>query len=901
MRVDDTDDSFDQGKAEHFVGDYHPSDNRMIVPLIDSEAEISSEPGMWKMSAHCSATDFKLSLSPSIADSIFRLMSMYHRGKAAIAQLEEEYRNGLAQFGQGDASIAKYVEQSSIPAKLAAQQILIKMSFTFNSGIVLLSHKPLDKSIKPDRLVLPSISLWVDYTGASIGVDDSDDGGVLLVNSAVHESRNEVKPSLIPFIVDLVRRIRHQSENTLNTPTSLAKPVSPVTTPSAEQPINAGETALQAIAHAPTGRLKVRSTLRIDQSELKFSCGGGLDNMSDAMLNLTWSSGGFIANTTLGGDEVTSFAGTITGVNIQLRHEHAGPEKNCIQAGANDMAFTLAYCPSAKHGVQRGLSFVFDSSVSAQFRLDAFSAWLCFMAVWVDDVWKFGAPVKPSTPDNPEVSSTPSSPPLRLGIVVLARFRTIDFDVNLPVTRARLQIAPLTIRTLADGSKTDLEVRFGTLSLHAKGDFSGDITSEHLSMHSTRSSSRTPGNTGPSILTMSIDAGALSGSAYLEQVRIVQFHLAPTKVHLADDWSSHQADRNKDVILAFTINAGKFTTVVRLEDLPRLLGSFYDIVREAEIQETRAKIWSTPFRENKERKADQPSTITAALLQTARRTSLTGDSTGQMKLKQAMKLDLNGIDLGMFVLDRESEEYREAFHRFEIGSTSINLTRDEDEVGHRLRNIEIVIGFARMTYHKGDVAVQAEKTITDLGAMIAEIAKQGKQRAWIPHGVSVFRICICTSLMGFVQTVTMASKQIPTDSADILEHDCSLFFDTKNDSTFAAMPVFWTSAQRAYLRLEQGLDEQQHARARDRNSFLARTRRVKTETPANQDEVGYQEGPVFKRIGGSTNVPNMELLGPSTKKFWDLAEKHQLTRVGDTIPAQIHRFVTLPLEDAMDQ
>ncbi|RYF40798.1 MAG: hypothetical protein EOO38_21450, partial [Cytophagaceae bacterium] len=91
MRVDDTDDSFDQGKAEHFVGDYHPSDNRMIVPLIDSEAEISSEPGMWKMSAHCSATDFKLSLSPSIADSIFRLISMYHRGKAAIAQLEEEY------------------------------------------------------------------------------------------------------------------------------------------------------------------------------------------------------------------------------------------------------------------------------------------------------------------------------------------------------------------------------------------------------------------------------------------------------------------------------------------------------------------------------------------------------------------------------------------------------------------------------------------------------------------------------------------------------------------------------------------------------------------------------------------------------------------------------------------
>lgn len=742
-----TDGSFDQGKVEHFVGDYHPSANRMTVPLIDSEAEISSEPGTWKIASHCSATDFQLSLAPSIADNIFRLIVMYKRGKKHIAQLEEEYRNGLAQFGQGDSTVAKYVEQSSIPSKLAAQQILVKMSFTFNSGIVLLSHKPLDKSRKPDRLVLPSISLWVDYTGAAVGVDDSDEGGILLINSAIHESRNEVKPSLIPFIVDLVRRIRHHPNDLEDTTQPLVGTAAPTPASEADTTVNAGETALQAIAHAPTGRLKVRSTLRIDQSELKFSCGSSLDNLSDAILNLTWESGGFVASTTLGGDEVTSVAGTITGVTIQLRHEHAGPEKNCIQAGAKDMAFTLAYCPSARYNGQRGLSFVFDSSVSAQFRLDAYSAWLCFMAVWVDDVWKFGTPAKPIAEDTVDTSPATSAYSVRLGIVVLARFRSIDFDVSLPVTRAQLKIAPLVLRTMADGQKTDLGVQIGEMSLHAKGDLSGDITSKRLVMHSIRQSSRTKDMDGPSVLAISIDGGELSGSAYLGHTRIILFHLAPTKVFLSDDWSSQSADSDHDVVLLFNVDAGKFMGIVRAQDLPRLLGVFYDIVREAENQEKRAKSFSAPFRQTKERKADQPSAITAALLQTARKASLTGNSARQMRIKETMVFKLEALDLGAFILDNEGEGQHEEFYRFEIGATQVDLSRIRNDLNHRLRDIEITIDFARWTNHEGRRAAVAEKQGGTIVEMMAEIAKNKDQKAFFPHAVSVVEILAARSLI----------------------------------------------------------------------------------------------------------------------------------------------------------
>jgi hypothetical protein len=662
---------------------------------------------------------------------------MYHRGKTHIVQLEREYRAGLAQFGQSDSTIVKDVEQPSLHSKLAAQQIFLKMSFTFNSGVVYLSHKPLDKTVKPDRLVLPSISIWVDFTGAALGIDDVQEDGLLLVNSAIHESRNEVKPSIIPFIVDLVRRIRHHPDQF----EYIASPVTPSSSAAIANrgPPYQGSPTLIPFKEASTDRLKIRGTLRIDQSELKLACGGGVENLSDAFLNLTWSSGGFVASTTYEKDQNLpwSVGGSITGVTIQLRHEHSGPDKNCVEAAAKDMAFTVLHTPSPGSDGQDGLSIVFDTSVSAQFRLDAYSAWLCFMAVWVENVWKFGrpaiAPTRESSDQNPAAPPLPLKP--HMVIAALIRFRSIDFDVSVPVTRAALQISPLTVRTLADGQETELEVSIGILNLHGKGDISGDVTSRHLSMHSKRQSSRNKDNSSPSVLVMSIDAGDLTGNAYIDNTKIVQFQLAPSKVTLADDWVAHKANPHDDVVLAFTIDAGKFMGVVRLQELPRLLGLFYDIIREIETQESRARIWSTPYRENKEKKDDQPSTITAALLQTARKASLTGTSSGQMRIKEVLKFRLSGIDLGMFILDNEGGANREAFYRFEIGSVSANFARSRNDLHHRLRDIEVVIEFARWTTHAGHRALLAEKKAKTIGEMIADIIKDKEQKAFVPHAV----------------------------------------------------------------------------------------------------------------------------------------------------------------------
>jgi hypothetical protein len=63
----------------------------MSLPSIDSEAQMSSSPDTWMLSAHCMASDFRLSLAPDIAEGIFKLLDLYEQGKDRMKDLERHY------------------------------------------------------------------------------------------------------------------------------------------------------------------------------------------------------------------------------------------------------------------------------------------------------------------------------------------------------------------------------------------------------------------------------------------------------------------------------------------------------------------------------------------------------------------------------------------------------------------------------------------------------------------------------------------------------------------------------------------------------------------------------------------------------------------------------------------
>ena len=135
---------------------------------------MSSREDTWTLSAHCAATDFRLSLAPDVADGIFRLMDLYEQGRDRFLELERNYRSEAATATERLDSVAlKYDDEVSPTSPRKSQRIIIRMSYTFNSGIVEL-HRMVANELKKtsrrtnwlDIFHLPTISLWVDFAGA---------------------------------------------------------------------------------------------------------------------------------------------------------------------------------------------------------------------------------------------------------------------------------------------------------------------------------------------------------------------------------------------------------------------------------------------------------------------------------------------------------------------------------------------------------------------------------------------------------------------------------------------------------------------------------------------------------------------------------------------------------------
>lgn len=745
---------FDATKADQFSGVAHDSENCMVVSKIDSQAQMSTSLDLWSLAAHSSATNFKLSLSPSVVDGIFRLIALYEQGKKHVTAIGKEYRTGLAKFGQDESVIAKYVEHTPIPSKLARQKIVVRMSFYFASGVVELAKvsfiPPYGAArrtenlpatgrailMKPTELKLPGISSWVDYEGAVVGVDDNDEAAMLIVNTAIHESTNTLSPTILPFVVEMVDKIRSHQDSAVNA----SSPSSP---PAVDEVVDTtvsahvGESALNAIAKAPTGRLRLRATLRIDQSTLTFRSGS-----DTSLLDLTWSSGGFVASTTLGADQVTSFAGTISGVALDLRGAFDRGQ-SCLTAGAQDMTFTLAYCPSGLHHGQRGLSFVLDTSISSQFRLDFYYAFLVLSTEWIDNAPKLAKPMIVQ-PDDAPACARPS-PKLQLAIGAIVRVRQIEFDTDIVVSRAKLSITPLLVKTMSDGENTKIEVRLGTTCVKAEGQISGNVTSQSLVLKSSRRSSRAREHAIASVLTMSIEGGLLAGHALIADKSVMQFQLLPTTVTLKDDWSAYTDSGTGDVTLHFDVKAGKFIGVTRLSDIPNLTGYLYKLIDQIPRQEDRAAQSSSVYGRVRERKVNEPSVLAAAL-QTARKTSLTATATGQVKTREVMNLHLDGVDLGAFAQGSVEGRSIDDFYRYEVGPSGAQFSRYIDALYHRRRDIEVDVDYVKWFNVRGEDARSIESNSKDTPDFFDSLGtlKQSELKLHLVHTV-----CLDTERLKF--------------------------------------------------------------------------------------------------------------------------------------------------------
>ncbi|WWD22731.1 hypothetical protein CI109_107224 [Kwoniella shandongensis] len=864
---------FDQSSPEHFTGDFYGASNAMTLPSIESEAQMSSTQDMWQLSAHWSATDFKLTLAPDVADAVFKLMDLFQKGKERISKIEEQYRAEMNEHAQ-DSVAAKYDEPSTPIVKRRSQKIVVRMSFTFNSGIVEL-HRELSEAERKmmnaeakkgrswhDTVVLPTVSVWLDYTGPKKGTIPLGEGtdGSLLLNFMINRMETRAK----------------------RPKTAATVPSTPKMGPSP------GVVHRESISHQTrphTERIQVRVTLRIDKSKLRLSCG----HDSNAYVDLKWESGGFMASGLIGGgDSRATVAGTVSGVTAYLRHEFAEEGRSCIEAGAKDMSFSVGYCPDNIHG-HKGLSIVLDTLLSAQFRLEQFSAWLTFAAVWIDSAPKLDLPPKSTIMEAATTPSHTSAVHLpKLAIAALVRFRSVDFDTNIGVTNARLEMTPIVLRTLSNGEKAEVDLKIGVTQITARGDISGDIKSESLVFHTTRQSSRAVANSDPTVLSMSIDAGDLIGSLSLQDLKVFRFHLEPAIVTLADDWKAFSQDPTSQVFLSFAVKAGVFRSIVRVLAIPTLLNKFYSVSNTIESQERMASQRSKTYQHIQTRKSTEPSPMAAVILQTARKAGQSLSSAATVKTAQTMRFDLGGIDIGVFNAP-VTDELRGDFYRFTVGKVEADLKRQSSRANLPQRNLSLLVSYARWDTSDGPRAARDAARKAVLKEMIESASRHGRREiASLP-----------------MLTMTMDSLEEPKPPVLVYDFDLSW---GEGDGDIAIVPYFFEQAFKTFNALIQGLDREQVTKAKRRGDDESRTSKsMERDESRDRDETSEdQSDSTTKPLGfrqRSANqrplpVPRLRLLGEGTREAAKVIPR--INAANEKLPVIVHRFVTSPLEEGMD-
>lgn len=335
---------FDQNRPHDFTGSHHNTRNRLLLPSSkltithDTKSTVNAN----AFTVNASMSGAQLDLDGTIVDSVFALVDLYEISLRRLARhapdpvvqsklnLKEDL--GLRE-GQANLAAPSFIEaitfeasfivesgvvrvhgrpplsssqkstaqvhgdtdpstSAALPRQPRRQARIYDMSLE-GSHTSLPFHSPFEESsstghaqVQPDLFSIPKLTLWaIKKDAVSAGVPND-----LHVNAIVHQSTNNLKPSLLPFLSDVsdALKIRMQKSNKADIDDAAAS----------------GEP--QTLTHASTGansdfegiskfpeqlcNLQITFSLRIDESKLHFGCG----NKIPVSALVDWKSGGIL-------------------------------------------------------------------------------------------------------------------------------------------------------------------------------------------------------------------------------------------------------------------------------------------------------------------------------------------------------------------------------------------------------------------------------------------------------------------------------------------------------------------------------------------------------------------------------------------------------------------------------
>ncbi len=500
------------------MGDTHAARNRLLYPEMTAQLRVEQRGNCRQLHISADVDGFILDVESSIPNYISSLIEVYRYGKDRV----ERFANGprIANVSQTKAANDTEPTESDYGGLLTSN---IFMALTFRSGrvrmfshshahsvraraISVLSREQSDDQFRDmgvEIFTLPVFSVWGEYRATPIANKlgrkrEKLEPSTLVFKSTVHSSQNTLRPTLLPFIAELVKNIeaRMRQASRLDTRSLVASPRT------IASHLQQEETA------SPVSSMRISLSLRIDQSKLELTCQPDVN----VIAGLNWDSGGFVVNISPGAHRVT-FSGSVGGLTAGLKHGFLS--EDCVRLHARNLAFTVDFA-KARGSTVSSVSVVCDTEFSGGVRFSRLQDIMCFKAVWLDRIPIINAP--PSTPGGlgtrtsshaTTASAPPTSQELTTAVVLRLREVRLDVDLGQSITSIQLDLRDAILRTRLMEEFSELCLSVSQVTAIATGNITGQITVPNFLFQTTRKERYSPSNSGSRLLDLQMTSGPL--------------------------------------------------------------------------------------------------------------------------------------------------------------------------------------------------------------------------------------------------------------------------------------------------------------------------------------------------------------------------------------------------------
>ncbi|KAH9858939.1 hypothetical protein C2E23DRAFT_880346 [Lenzites betulinus] len=662
---------FRQGVAADFSGETHRTKNRLLYPDMTAEARSERIAGSRRISIAAQVSGFVLDVDSTIPDFISSLLDVYRRGKERVERLG----GGLSRLSPSTEVVAP-VETTPEAQYGVLPTSNILASLTFASGKVRMHSKESnsphrrgvlstlvygrgDDNNGAEEFNLPVVSVWGEFR-ATPAVHKLGSSGqpaepsTLIFKSTIHSSQNTLRPSLLPFLTEIITRVedhmRSSSWKGLQaSPGPRSHSLLPTVATTEEIPIRVSQTD-------PVSSMKISFSLRIDQSKLHFTCRPD----ANVIAGLYWESGGFIVNIAPGARRV-SFTGTVGGLTVALKHGFLS--EDCVKLDARNLNFSMAFAKiqPTQGRVTSSISIVLDTEFSGGIRFSRLQDVLCFKAVWLDRIPIFTGggstpSERPSNPPSALLTPQPSaSVKQELTTAVLLRFRRVELDVDLgqSISNVKLTLDDAVFRTKITEVLSELSLSIESFTILATGNLSGHADLPNFKFQTVRrNNSHYAKEAGGRMLDLSMKTGVFIVQLDSEYHELIQYRAEPISIYIYDDWSKISSDVPADdrhVHLDFVVSGSDVLAIMTVGTIPKLVTYVNKFRVNLDAQRDGASRESQAFRIANQPKPDNPlSAVANAMFKSARSRLKESEAGICYVVGQRMSLQLERLQLIVF-------------------------------------------------------------------------------------------------------------------------------------------------------------------------------------------------------------------------------------------------------------